>query len=82
MNPIKIKLITKGKHTHMHTQIEAERISNTGVAGDSRAESKGTDGKKKRRQERDLRELRVGTVAARLHCSFVPPRLSAKGCRC
>lgn len=79
MNPIKIKLITKGKtHTHTH---KSGKISSTGVERDSCTESKGTDGKKKR-QERDLRELRVGTVAARLHCSFVPPRLSGKGCRC
>lgn len=26
MNPIKIKLITKGKNTHTHTQIEAEKL--------------------------------------------------------
>lgn len=78
VNPIKIKLITKGK-THAHAQIKAEKISSAGAERDRRTESKCTDGKK---DERDLRELRVGTVAARLHCSFVPPRLSGKGCRC
>lgn len=36
------------------------------------------EGKKKK----DFRELRVGTVAARLHSSFVPPRLSGKSRRC
>lgn len=79
MNPIKIKLITKGKNTHTHTN-RGGKISSTGVERDSRTESKGTDGKKK--DERDLRELRVGTVAARLHCSFVSPHLSGKGCQC
>lgn len=61
VNPIKIKLITKGKHTkHGGGGID------TGVGSNSRTESKVTDEKKK--DKRDLRELRVCQIAL-LFCS-------------
>lgn len=69
MNPIKIKLITKGTHT----QIQAEEM----VMGGLRQIV--VQMEKKETRERDLKERRVGTVAARLHCSFVPPSRLCNG---
>lgn len=53
MNPIKIKLITKGKNTYTHTN-SSGKISSMGAERDSRTESKGTDGKKKKKDKREI----------------------------